>query len=167
MLDALARLSAIFAGLVLVAITMVTCWSIFSRTVFDSALLGDVELVQIGMAFGVTAFLPICQIKRGNIIVDFFTSGLGAPARHALDRVGCLAIAAVCALLAWRTALGGLNSLKTGTVTMLMGFPEWVAYFAMVPPLALTTAIALVQTFIPLSAAGESRIDPARETPAG
>ena len=32
------------------------------------------------------------------------------------------------ALLAWRTTLGGLNAWKSGSGTMLIGFPEWVVY---------------------------------------
>jgi hypothetical protein len=51
------------------------------------------------------------------------------------------------ALLAWRTTLGGLNAWKSGSGTMLIGFPEWVIYSTMVPPLALTAVIALVQAW--------------------
>ena len=40
------------------------------------------------------------------------------------------------ALLAWRTTLGGINAWKSGSGTMLIGFPEWIIYVAMVPPLA-------------------------------
>lgn len=35
------------------------------------------------------------------------------------------------------------------TTTMMLGFPEWITYAAMVPPLLLTGVIALVQAFGP------------------
>ena len=34
------------------------------------------------------------------------------------------------ALLAWRTTLGGINAWKSGSGTMLIGFPEWLIYVA-------------------------------------
>jgi TRAP-type C4-dicarboxylate transport system permease small subunit len=35
---------------------------------------------------------------------------------------------------------------------MMLGFPEWIVYTAMVPPLALTAVIALAQTFSSVTA---------------
>ena len=49
------------------------------------------------------------------------------------------------ALLAWRAALGGLNAYTSHSGTMMIGFPEWIVYAAMVPPLALTALIGLAQ----------------------
>jgi len=48
-------------------------------------------------------------------------------------------------LLAWRTAVGGLSSWQSQATTMMMGFPEWIVYAFMVPPLVLTAVIALWQ----------------------
>ena len=48
-------------------------------------------------------------------------------------------------LMTWRTGVGGLNAWKSQTGSMIMGFPEWIVYVGMVPPLALTALIALVQ----------------------
>ncbi len=49
------------------------------------------------------------------------------------------------ALMSWRTALGGLNAWHSQSGSMMLGFPEWVVYCGMVPPLALTAVIALSQ----------------------
>ena len=148
-LDLLARLCALFAGITMMAVAIVTCGSIASRQFLGAALLGDFELVQVGMAFSVAAFMPLCQLRRGNIIVDFFTTRAGAGTRRLLDRLGCLLLAAMCGLLAWRTLLGGLSAREYDAVTMLLQFPEWIAFMAMVPPLALTALIGLVQAFSP------------------
>ena len=147
--DLLARACALFAGIVMMAVALATCGSIVSRQFFGAALLGDFELVQVGMAFSVAAFMPICQIRRGNIIVDFFTVRASARTRNLLDRAGCLLLAIMCGLLAWRTLLGGLSAKEYESVTMLLQFPEWIAFVAMVPPLALTALIALAQALGP------------------
>ena len=54
-------------------------------------------------------------------------------------------LAGAMALLAWRATLGGLNAYNTQSGTMMIGFPEWIVYAAMVPPLALTSLIGLAQ----------------------
>jgi TRAP-type C4-dicarboxylate transport system permease small subunit len=95
----------------------------------------------------VALFMPWCQAQRGNIIVDFFTAKASARTTGQLDRFGALLLALVMALLAWRTTIGGVNAWKSGSGTMLIGFPEWIIYVAMVPPLVLTAAIAFLQAW--------------------
>jgi TRAP-type C4-dicarboxylate transport system permease small subunit len=48
-------------------------------------------------------------------------------------------------LLTWRTAIGGLNAWKSQAGSMMLGFPDWIVYCFMVPPIALTAVIALAQ----------------------
>ena len=144
-LDRLAKLCAILAGLLLTAITLMTCASLVGRNTTGATLVGDFELTGVAAGAAIALFLPWCQLQRGNIIVDFFTARAGARTTAALDRVGALLLALVMALLAWRTAVGGLNAWTTQSGTMMLGFPEWVVYACMVPPLALTAVIALVQ----------------------
>jgi TRAP-type C4-dicarboxylate transport system permease small subunit len=64
-----------------------------------------------------------------------------------LDRLGALLYALVLGLMAWRTALGGLNAWNSKSGTMMIGFPEWIIYSAMVPPLLLCAVIGLVQAW--------------------
>jgi TRAP-type C4-dicarboxylate transport system permease small subunit len=93
-------------------------------------------------------FLPWCQLTRGNIIVDFFTAKTAASTNAALDRLGALLLALAMGLLTWRTALGGMNAWKSHSGTMMLGFPEWIVYSFIVPPLALTALIGLTQAVI-------------------
>ena len=67
----------------------------------------------------------------------------------ALDRLGCLALAALMAVLAWRTSLGGLNAWGNHAASMLMGVPDWTVYAGMTPPLLLCALIALAQALQP------------------
>lgn len=130
-------------GGVLVAITAMSVASIIGRATISQPVQGDFELVQIGCAAGIAAFLPWCQLRRGNIIVDFFTTGLPARAQAALDAFGALLIALVMALVCWRTAAGMLAVKAAGETSMIVGFPIWIGYAAMVPSLAMTALVAL------------------------
>jgi hypothetical protein len=49
------------------------------------------------------------------------------------------------ALMSWRTAVGGLNAWKSQAGSMMLGFPDWIVYCGMVPPLALCVVIGVVQ----------------------
>jgi len=144
-LQSLAKLSAILAGVLLTGITLMSCISLIGRNTVGVTLVGDFELTGVATGAAIALFMPWCQIKRGNIIVDFFTANVHATVNEKLDRLGALLLALVFALLAWRTTLGGLNAYATGSSSMMMGLPEWIVYVAMVPPFVLTTVIALYQ----------------------
>lgn len=147
-LSTLARACAILAGLLMTAITLITCVSLIGRNTIGVTLQGDYELTAVTAGAAVALFLPWAQLRRGNIIVDFFTARMPGHINAALDRFGALVLATVMLLLAWRTSIGGLSSYNSQTTTMMLGFPEWIVYAAMVPPLCLTGLIALHQAFI-------------------
>lgn len=142
----LASLCAILAGLLLTAVTLMTCASVLGRDIFGATLVGDFELTGVAAGIAIALFLPWCQLQRGNIIVDFFTARSGQKTRSHLDRLGALLLALSMLLLAWRATVGGLNAWQTHSDTMMLGFPEWIVYAATVPPLALTALIALSQS---------------------
>lgn len=146
LLDPLAKASAILAGLLMTVITLMTCVSLIGRNTIGATIVGDFELTGVAAGAAIALFMPYCQLRRGNIIVDFFTSRATASTNDALDRLGAFLLAATFALLAWRTALGGLNSYNTHSESQILGFPEWITYAVMVPGFVLTAVIALWQT---------------------
>jgi TRAP-type C4-dicarboxylate transport system permease small subunit len=151
-LDVLARAFALAGGAVLVAITGMSVISIAGRTLLGRPVPGDFELVQVGCGVAVAAFLPYCQLRRGNIIVDFFTVRAGPRVQAGLDALGALLLAAVMALLAWRTATGMLTIKAAGEITMIVGFPVWLGYALIVPSLALTALAGLATALTSLKA---------------
>ena len=145
LLKTLAQLCAIAAGLLMTFITLLTCGSILGRETIGQTISGDFELSGLATGAAIALFMPWCQLKRGNIIVDFFTAKVPDRINARLDRLGALMLAMCFALLAWRTSLGGLNAFQTQSGSMMLGLPEWHVYAAMVPPFILTTVIALRQ----------------------
>jgi TRAP-type C4-dicarboxylate transport system permease small subunit len=142
-LDVLARAFALAGGALLVAITGMSVVSIAARTVLGRPVPGDFELVQVGCGAAIAAFLPYCQLRRGNIIVDFFTTRASRRVQAGLDALGALLLAVVMAVLAWRAAAGMLTVRAAGEITMIVGFPVWLGYAAIVPSLALTALAGL------------------------
>ena len=138
-----AKAFAFAGGAVLVAMLGMSVSSIAGRAIFNSPIPGDFELVQLACAISIAAFLPWCQLRRGNIIVDFFTTGLPRRAQSVLDALGALLLAAVMALVAWRAGLGAEAVYASGERAMISRVPQWIGYAAIVPSLALTSLVAL------------------------
>lgn len=157
----LARLCAMLAGGLLTLITLMTCASVLGRNLLGATLAGDFELTGAATGLAIALFLPWCQLRRGHIIVDFFTNRASPRTTARLDALGALLLAVVMLLLAWRTTLGGLNAWSNHSGSMLLDFPDWVVYAGMVPPFLLSGLIALWQTFAPPHALA----DPSAGTP--
>ncbi len=159
-LESLAKLCAIVAGLLLTGITLMTCASLIGRNTTGDSIVGAFELTGVAAGAAIAMFMPLCQLRRGNIIVDFFTARASDALNNKLDRLGTLLLVLIFGLLAWRTTLGGLNVYSANSETQIMGFPEWIVYAAMVPPFILTGLIALRQTLFGFDAAqaGETAI---------
>ena len=155
-LEKLAQFCAILAGVMLTIITLMTCVSVIGRNTTGKTLVGDFELTGVVAGAAIALFLPLCQMKRGNIIVDFFTAKASDATNAGLDRFGALLLALCMGLMAWRTTVGGINAYTTQAGTMMLGFPEWIVYVAMVPPIALTAVIGLMQSLKGFSAEGQS-----------
>ena len=151
LLETLAKFCAILAGILLITITLMTCTSVIGRETIGKTISGDFELSGVLAGAAIALFMPWCQFKRGNIMVDFFTTNASDKTQINMERFGALLLAVVMALMAWRTTLGGLNVFNTHSETQILGFPEWVVYCAMVPPLALTALIALYQSMFGFS----------------
>jgi TRAP-type C4-dicarboxylate transport system permease small subunit len=145
LLEKLAKLCAVLAGVLLTVITLMTCVSLIGRNTTGWTIVGDFELSGSAAGAAIALFLPWCQVRRGNIMVDFFTAKASEATQDKLDRFGALLLALAMALMTWRTAVGGLNAWNSHAGSMMLGFPEWVVYVGMVPPLALTALIAFTQ----------------------
>ena len=135
----------VVGGLLAIAVAAVTVASIIGRAFFAYPIPGDVELAQLGIALSISLCLPWAQIKRANILVDFFTQKLSAAARDKLDGIGAVLLALMCALLAWRTSVGAVSAYESHDSSAILELPGWIMYAGLAPGLALTAAIALWQ----------------------
>jgi TRAP-type C4-dicarboxylate transport system permease small subunit len=132
---------ALLGGLVLFALTFLTVISVVGRALFSAPIPGDFELVELGMAVAIFSFLPYCQIVRGNVIVDLFTSKASPRTKALLDGIGNLLFTAIAALLTWRVALGGLEIRSYHETTMVLQVPVWWGYVPAVAFLAFLTIV--------------------------
>lgn len=148
MLSWLRRLAHAFAWLgaaTALAVACTTVASVVLRALTSRPIQGDVEITQFGIALAISLMLPWCQLRGSNIIVDFFTQRLGERPLRTLDGLGCVLLAALYLLLAWRTGVGARAVQEAGETSMIRGWPMWWVYASLAPGLALAGAVALVQ----------------------
>jgi TRAP-type C4-dicarboxylate transport system permease small subunit len=138
---------AVIGGGVACVVAAMTVTSIAMRALLSRPIAGDVELTQMGIALSISLCLPWAQLHGANIIVDFFTQRLPRTMNRRLDAVGALLLAAMCALLSWRTSVGAIAVREAGETSMILDLPMWWAYASLAPGLALSALIALRQAW--------------------
>ena len=141
---ALARALAIGGGLLMSAVALVVVVNVLLRWLFNSAVPGDIEIAQIGTAVAVFAFLPLCQVRRGNIMVDTFTMHLPQRLRRAIDALWDLVYAGFALLIAWRLSVGAYDTIRSNTVSMMLGLPTGWAIAACAMMALLLALVAVV-----------------------
>tara|TARA_B100001741_G_C16466879_1_gene557977 strand:- start:509 stop:1048 length:540 start_codon:yes stop_codon:yes gene_type:complete len=119
---------AICGGVILLIIVLVNFFSIAGRVLFGKPLTGDFELVEMGCAVAIFSFLPLCQFKGGNVIVDFFTIKLHKRKIAFLNGIASFIFFIVAGFFSWRMIYGGIQIYKDNTQTMLLQIPVWIPF---------------------------------------
>jgi TRAP-type C4-dicarboxylate transport system permease small subunit len=148
LLDGLARLLALFGGALAVCLALLVSTSITLRALGLGGVRGDFEFVQMGVALIVFAFMPWCQARRGNVMVDSFTTRLPPRFQAALDALWEVVFAAMMALIAWRLGAGALEAARSSTTTMVLLLPIAPAIAACAILAGFTALIALAMAIV-------------------
>jgi TRAP-type C4-dicarboxylate transport system permease small subunit len=161
------RWFAVAGAAVALFVAGMTSYSVISRWLTSKPVQGDVELTQMGIALSISLCVPWCQMRNSNIIVDFFTQKFSPRKQDVLDGVGCMLLALMCSVLAWRTGIGALSVHQSNETSMILGLPMWWVYAALAPGLALTALICLIQAWLYFTNQPQSRLTGAMiESPA-
>jgi len=165
----LSRLFAIIGGVALGVLIVLTCLSVVGRalnTVLHGDVVqavipgmadrllatgigpidGDFELVQVGMAFAIFAFLPLCQLNGSHASVDIFTSRLPLRANRVLRLMIELLFTAVLVLIAVQLFAGMESKRGSGQTTLLLQYPVWWGYAACVPGAIVAASVSVYIT---------------------
>ena len=121
---------AVFGGVVLLIVTAFTVISVVGRAAFASPVLGDQEIVEIGVAVALFSFMPYCQMRAANAIVGFFTARLSPACQAFLDALMNTIFSVCIVIVTWRLAVGGLGAFKAGDASMFLRLPQWWGYAA-------------------------------------
>ena len=108
-MEVTSRWMAYSGGAILVAIALTTVVSIIGRALSGlglSPVKGDYEIVEMGCAIAVFAFMPWCQLKRGHVTVDIFIAKLSDRKQAILGFIGDVFLTGAAFIILWRLWLG-------------------------------------------------------------
>jgi TRAP-type C4-dicarboxylate transport system permease small subunit len=124
-LHRLANVLAIFGGLLSCLMAVIVAVSVAGRYLFAWPVPGDYDLVGILCGCAIFSFLPYCQLKRGNVLADFFTQAAPPRFKAGLDAGGNLLFLAAAGLFTWRTYHGALEMWRSGEQIAAFRFYRW------------------------------------------
>ena len=119
---------AFCGGGILLLMVFVNVISVTGRIIFGEPLVGDFELIEIACAVAIFLFLPLCQLKNGNIVVEAFTLRLSYGKKIILDLIGELIFAIVALFFSVRMVFGLQDMVKYSEETMLLEIPVWIPF---------------------------------------
>ena len=137
------RVVAILGGCLSIATATLVTLSVLGRWLGFGSINGDFELVQMGVALSVFCFLPLSQARRGNIMVDTFTTWLPARVQRAIDAFWDFVYAGFMALIAWCLMNGARDAVASGLNSTMLGLPLWPVFAATVVLVLLLVATAI------------------------
>lgn len=138
----LAKWMAIAGGIVLLAMIVVVVLSVIGRAFIWAGLkpiLGDYELISVGMGFAVFAFLPWAHLMRGHALVSLLTDTFSDRVNAWILVVTDFMMLVASAFIAWRLYFGMMDKFAYRETTILLGLPLSWAFMA-----GLVGAIAMV-----------------------
>ena len=136
---------ALLGGLVLFGLVLLVSTSVFARYVLNQPILGDQELVEIGMALVVMAAMPLTTLQDGHIRVDILDHRIGAPGRFVGDVFARVVSCIVLLLLIRKSWDKMLDAHEYGDVTNMIEIPVSIAYGAITFGMGLFAVVLVVQ----------------------
>lgn len=135
---------ALAGGILLLIVVLVTAYSMAGNIFFAKPVPGDFEIVQIGVAVAVFAFLPYCQLTDSNVSADIFTSRAGPRLTAFFALLASVIALGFSVLLLWRMTLGMGDYQEYEETTMVYQFPIWMAFVPILMSLFLLTIASLM-----------------------
>ncbi|GAA0310144.1 TRAP transporter small permease [Rhodovulum strictum] len=139
----LCSLSAALGGAAIFAVSLAVTASVVMRNLGLGGIRGDFELTEIVCATCASLFLPLCQLRRGHVLVDLFTAWLPRHSRLQLDGLWTALFALAWAFLCWRLCHGMIEMRAYGDRTMLLGVPVWWVWLPAILGTGLSALVAL------------------------
>jgi TRAP-type C4-dicarboxylate transport system permease small subunit len=120
------------------------------RFLFNSPVLGTIEIVEMTMVLGVFFALSYTAVHGGHVDVDVFVSHLPKRAQSILERITYLLGAVIIGFMTYRASVNAIYYLQhpneTSTVLMI---PQSPTRIVMAVGCLLLTIVLLVQVFSP------------------
>ena len=142
--------AALLGGVALFAIMLLVSAAVFFRYVLNEPILGDQELVEIGMSLVVMLAMPHAAWQGAHIRVDVLDNWLGSTGRFAGDLFARAVGVFVLYLLITKTSDKAFDAYEYEDVTNMIEIPVWIAYAAITAGMGLFALVMVLQLILQL-----------------
>ncbi len=150
-IESLAKMLALFGGIILLAIIILTSVSIIGRSFIFwglSPILGDFELVEASIALAIFCFLPWTQLTKAHATVDIFTDLLPRSIQFWINFIVEVIMAVAIIIITWKLFDGTISKAKYDETTLILQFPVWWAYAASLVASCIGCVVATYMIYI-------------------
>lgn len=134
------------AGILLVAMMMLTVVDVIGRYVFAAPVAGAFEATEIMLALSIFAGLPIVTARGEHVSVRLLVERFPVPLQRALDVFSDVVVAVLLAGAAWLLYQRGASLARFGDSTVLLRIPLAPVAFALAFLSAAAAVVATVKT---------------------
>lgn len=107
---------------------LVTVADVLLRTFFRVPVRGQLELVELALAYTIFLALPAVFLRDAHLVVDVADHFVAARVRRALDLFGAAASIVALAVMLWQMAPQALYMMRFGDMTFDLQIPKiWYA----------------------------------------
>ena len=112
----------------LIAMMLLTVADVLLRKLFNSPILGSVELVEVMMIF--TGFLGLawCAFNDSHIKVDLIVGSFPPRVQNIIDSITYLLTIVICAILSWRSIIESFAVHESNAFTPTLKIPLYPFY---------------------------------------
>jgi len=145
--ERLLKYVALLGGLFLFALMILVSVAVFFRYQLNKPILGDTELVEIGMSLVVMLAMPYVTLRGAHIRVDILDRYIGSYGRFFGDVFARVVSCFVLCLLIGKTWNKTLDAHEYGDVTNMIEIPVAIAYGAITVGFGLSILVLAGQLF--------------------
>ena len=146
-------ISAYLAGLVLVALMLLTTADVAGRYFFNSPITGVFDVTHFAVLIMVFLGLAYCGFQGGHVAIDILYNQLSRPIAVILNRIVNLIGCILFGLIAWRSLVQSADVKEFNEASQLVLIPFYPFYYILALGAALFAFVMALRIFVPAAAA--------------
>ena len=127
--DLLSTVLNVVVCLVMFGMMMLTALDVILRYIFNSPILGVLEITEFMMVVIVFFSMSYTQAEKKHVAVDFFVTRLSERKQHIIDLMSYVIYFLILAGICWKSIAKGLELLATNEVSMTLSIPVFPFFF--------------------------------------
>ncbi|NQU72812.1 MAG: TRAP transporter small permease [Rhodospirillales bacterium] len=142
--------SGILAGVVLLALMLLTTADVAARYFLNSPINGVVDLTEFSVLIMTFLGFAYCGFRGANVAIELLFNKFGPVAQLWLKRLSNALGSTLFATIAWRSIIQSIDVREFNETSQLLTIPNWPFYYVVAFGAALFAWVMLLRIFVEL-----------------